>query len=276
MMRRIMILATAIFILDSFVLLNTYAQEQSPDLKEIKYAGISFLYSTEDFAEVEIKKVKKHPVMGEGPAEGESPEHYCFNMKDKRPLPALEQGPRYFFPTDSFICAYPLQDASVEDFTKAYPALYHSAGALRKLLSQHPGNLKRLEETTGRGIPDFPSNNASHSFVSKSQYLDFRTGSGILFLTQYSNEWLPNPVNNEELTLVYQGLTEDGRFYVAARLAVTHPDLPRGIDFTDDTERDRQFNYLKKEEKELDEFPEASFQPSLGSLKAMLSSLQIE
>lgn len=276
MMRRIMTLVTAIFILSCSVLPNTNAQEQSPDLKEMKHAGISFLYSTNDFAEVKIEKMEKKPVMGEGVLEGESPEHYCFNLKDKRPLPALEEGPRYFFPADSFICAYPLQDASVEDFSEAYPGLYYYARALRMLLRQHPGNLQNWSETMKMQIPDFPSNNAGNSFVSKFQYLDFRSGSGILFLTQYANEMLPNPVNNEELTLNFQGLTKDGRFYVAARLAVTNPALPRGIDFTDDIERDRHWNYLKKEEKELNEFPDASFRPSLGSLKAMLSSLQIE
>jgi hypothetical protein len=72
-------------------------------------------------------------------------------------------------------------------------------------------------------------------------------GAGMLFLTQYSNEMQPNPVNDEELTLDFQGLTRDGRYYLAARLAITHPSLPRGIDFTDNIERDLpNYRYLKK------------------------------
>jgi hypothetical protein len=86
----------------------------------------------------------------------------------------------------------------------------------------------------------------------------------------------PNPVNNEELTLVFQGLTKDGRYYVAARLAITHPSLPRGIDFTDEIERDRLWRYLGKTEKELEGFSEESFQPSLKSLKALLTSVDVE
>ena len=126
-------------------------------------------------------------------------------------------------------------------------------------------------------IPDFPPNNASPSIVSRFQYLTFRSGSGILFLTQYSNEMQPNPVNNEELTLDFQGLTKDGNYYVAARIAITHPSLPKGIDFTDQIERDLpEFNYLKKEEKELEGFSEESFRPSLKSLKALLSSIDVE
>ena len=237
--------------------------------------GVSFVYSAKDFAGVKIEKVKKNPVQGEGVADGESPAHYCFDLKDKRPLPAFEQGPRYFFPTNSFICAFPLKDATVRDFSKAYFPLNSVAGDLRKLLRQQPADIEHWHKTTKIDIPDFPYNDAGHSFVSKFQYLDFRSGSGILFLTQYENENLPNPVNNEELTLVFQGLTKDARYYVAARLAITHPSLPRGIDFTDDIKRDMNWNYLKKEKKELDRLPEESFRPSMKSLKAMLASIQV-
>jgi hypothetical protein len=77
--------------------------------------------------------------------------------------------------------------------------------------------------------------------------------------------------------LDFQGLTKDGKYYVAARVAITHPSLPRGIDFTDDIERDLpNYSYLQKEEKELERFSEESFQPSLKSLKTLLSSIYVE
>jgi len=91
-----------------------------------------------------------------------------------------------------------------------------------------------------------------------------------------SQELEANPVNNEELTLNFQGLTKDGRYYLAARLAITHPALPRGIDFTDDIERDKKHRYLRKAEEGLEELPEESFQPSMKSLKALLSSIHVE
>ena len=278
-MTMLKVLAAATLVIGCTVLRNAYPQERAPDLKKAEAGRVSFVYSTTDFAGVTIKKMKKNTVLGKGgPAdgEGESPEHYCFNLKDESPLPALEQGSRYFLPSDTFICAFPLQDASVKDFSKAYFPLNRDAVHLRKLLRDHPDNLERWREATKIDIPDFPDLDAENSIVSKFQYLDFRSGSGILFLTQYANELEPNPVNNEELTLDFQGLTTDGRYYVAARLAITHPSLPRGIDFTNDIKRDGNRNYLKKEEKELDRLPEESFQPSMTGLKAMLSSLQIQ
>lgn len=274
MMLRVIILAAAILTLSCSVPPNPNAQERAPELKVVKNAGVSFTYSTKDFPEVKIEKVPKATALGSdgGVPEGLSPEHVCFHLKDKRPLPALEQGPRYFIPTYSFICAFPLKDSSVKDFSKAYPNLDGATVDLHKILRERPDNLKDQED-----IPDFPYRNAGHSIISRFQYLDFRSGSGMLFLTQYSNEMQPNPVNNEELTLAFQGLTKDERYYVAARFAITHPSLPRGIDFTDHIERDLpNYRYLSKEEKELEGFSEESFQPSLKSLKALLSSIDVE
>lgn len=274
MMLRILILAAAALILGCSVLPDQKALEQNADLKEVNTAGISFTYSTNDFPEVKFEKVQKMtaPDVGVGVDEGISPEHFCFDLQDKRPLPALDEGPRYFNPSHSFICVVPLEDSSVQDFVEAYPYLDACAADLRKILRERPDDFEHR-----RDIPDFPPNNASPSFISRFQYLAFRSGSGILFLTQYSNEMQPNPVNNEELTSVFQGLTKDGRYYVAARLAITHPALPRGIDFTDDTERDLpHFKYLKKDSKRLEGFSEESFRPSLKSLKALLSSIYVE
>jgi hypothetical protein len=56
------------------------------------------------------------------------------------------------------------------------------------------------------------------------QYLDFKNGKGVRFLTWYSQGIMP--VNNHELIYTYQGLTGDGTYYVAAVLPVNHPSLP--------------------------------------------------
>jgi len=273
MILRFILFAAAVLTLSCSGLPNPNAQEQAYKLKEVNNAGVSFIYSTNDFDEVEIKKKEKltPPDMATYIDEGFAPEHFCFRLKDKRPLPAFEQGPRYFFPARSFICAIPLKDSSVKDFGGSYPSLNWASGVLQKILRERPDEFEHR-----RDVPDIPANNAGPSILSRFQYLDFRSGSGILFLTQYSQEYEPNPVNNEELTLVFQGRTKDGRYYVAARLAITHPSLPRGIDFTDEIERDMQWRYLRKTEKELEELSEESFQPSLKSLKAMLSSIYVE
>jgi len=84
---------------------------------------------------------------------------------------------------------------------------------------------------------------------------------------------LPTPINNEELTCNFQGLTNDGKYYVAARFAITHPSLPKGIDFTKNTRQDPKLNYLKKEERRLNSLADSSFRPSLKSLKSLIASI---
>jgi hypothetical protein len=86
----------------------------------------------------------------------------------------------------------------------------------------------------------------------------------------------PNPVNDEELTCNFQGLTKNGKYYVAARLAIAHPSFPKGIDFTSNIERDEEFLYLRKDENLLEGFAEESFEPSLKDLKIMISTISIE
>jgi hypothetical protein len=241
-------------------------------LVKVREAGVSFIYSTADFGQVTYEREVKQTAqdVGDGVPVGIAPAHYCFNLEDKRPLPAFDKGPRYFYPTYSFICAYSLQDSSVADFAAAYPNLHDAALALRRLLQT------RAAVPLKRDIPDVPYNNAGQSIRSRVQYLDFHGCAGLLCLTQYSQEMQPNPVNNEELTCNFQGLTNDGKYYVAARLAITHPALPKGIDFTDDIERDKGELYLRKAEKQLNRWPEESFRPSLKTLKALLSSISIE
>jgi hypothetical protein len=267
------ILAAAIFVLGCSAPANPTAQAQVSGLKEVKNAGVSLVYNNNDFDEMEIEKLEKQTAQeaGDGVPVGIAPKHFCFNLKDKRPLPAFESGARYFHPAYSFVCAIPLKDSSVENFGAAYPDLNRAALHVQKLLRERPGKFKNRKD-----VPDIPYNNASPSMLSKFQYLDFRSGSGILFLTQYSQEMQPNPVNNEELTLNFQGVTKNGRYYIAARLAITHPSLPRGIDFTGEIERDKPYRYLRKAEKELEGLPDASFQPSLKSLKSLLASVYVE
>lgn len=92
---------------------------------------------------------------------------------------------------------------------------------------------------------------------------------------QYSQDMAPSPVNNEELTCNFQGLTTDGKYYVAARLAITHPSLPKGIDFTNVPKRelDKKRTYLRKDEQLLNSFTDESFRPSLNTLKTLIASI---
>jgi hypothetical protein len=61
-------------------------------------------------------------------------------------------------------------------------------------------------------------------FHSTEQILTFQNGQGIRFLTQYGQA--PYPVNNNSLFYTFQGLTDDGAYYVAAIFPVNAAFLP--------------------------------------------------
>jgi hypothetical protein len=259
---------TRILILAVLVIASVVTSAQRPEnVRDAKPGEVPFGYNANDYGKIEIESVAKAVVQADD-LPTEAPAHCCYHLEDKRPLPALDQGPRYFYPAHSSVCIIPLTDASVTDFAKSYPYIHEAAAKLRKLLAQRPAKFNSSKE-----LNDLPFNNAGASFESKVQYLDFKTGKGVLFLTQYSQDVLPTLLNNEELTCNFQGLSNDGKYYVAARFAITHPSLPKGIDSTKPPPKDLKGNYLKKEERLLNSLSDNTFQPSLNSLKALIASI---
>lgn len=61
--------------------------------------------------------------------------------------------------------------------------------------------------------------NAGQIFAAHMQRIDFKSGKGVRYLTQYAQ--YAAPVNNHELVYEFQGLTDDGKYYIIAVLPVT-------------------------------------------------------
>ena len=265
---------------------------------------IPFKYSKEDFGNITVKNYPK--VIAEtNRFPDDLPAHTCFNLEDKKKFYAFKKGARYFSPSYSFICFIPTNDGKEKNFTKSYPSFNKAVKKINPLIKTKPEDLKMF-----KNIIDIPYNNSGWSVVSKTQYLNYENVSGVVFLTQYTQELTPNPLNNEELTYNFQGLTKDNRFYIAARFAVTHPKLPKGIDFIDDSiqenalsqiyeqrtliykdkslegkEKSKRLNqavnkavseYLKKEKEKLESFDETKFKPSLINIKNLIKSISIK
>jgi hypothetical protein len=245
---------------------------------------IPFKFDAKDFGKVEKKYSAKVTSESDDVKAGfpvDLPAHDCFYLEDKRPLLAFEKGARYFQPAQSFLCFIPTSDTNEKDFAAAYPNFSSAISKLKTLLQNRPQELKQFDN-----LIDVPYNNAGWSFESKIQYLDYKNVSGVFFLTQYTQELTPNLANNEELTANFQGLTKDGKFYVAVRFATTHPNLPKGIDFTDSKIQEDAFaqkteaeinkkvrEYLQTEQEKVEKLSDETFQPSLISLKKIIASI---
>jgi len=125
---------------------------------------------------------------------------------------------------------------------------------------------------TGETLPYLPLYNASQVMHAQVQFLDFKNGSGVRFLTQHDQGTLP--INNYELVYTFQGLTSDGRYYLSAVLPVNHPNLPADDTVNEDLMNDF-LGYLARTAAMLNEQPAASFTPDLSALDALVRSIEV-
>jgi hypothetical protein len=245
---------------------------QSP-YREVKASGVVLRYNSDYFSEHSVKQEPKLSMaeVGTDIPIGVAPAHTVISLKDKRPLPALDHGPRYFSPAISAVAIIPLKDASVKSFAQAYPEVSKNAAALRGLLARRPPTFPEQAS-----LPDLNSVDISQAFHTRVRYLDFPLFSGVAYLTAYTQESEDDPVNNEQLTLVVEGLTKDGRYYIDARFAITHPSLPKGIDATKAMKGVARKAHLRAKAKDLEAAADESFWPPMASFRELLGSLSVQ
>jgi hypothetical protein len=132
-------------------------------------------------------------------------------------------------------------------------------------------------------LPRIPWFNAEALISVNIQIIKFQNGSGIRDLTLYS-QYLA-PINNRELFYHFEGLTDDGKYYVLAILPITAPILPDdekpdavvppgGVPIPTDFGPDNTIYYDYVTEK-LNSLDSDSFSPSLSALDALMQSLLV-
>ena len=62
-----------------------------------------------------------------------------------------------------------------------------------------------------------PILNAAQVFHAQTKYLDFNDGSGVGFVTYYAQD--VSPVTRDQIFYSFQGLTDNGKYYVGCFLA---------------------------------------------------------
>jgi hypothetical protein len=215
--------------------------------------GINVSYSVEKIA----AEVVRETIPGlESPAGWESaPEHVQLSLKGYI-VPEAFHNPR--------ILVYP-----VSEFEASSDIAASIIADLRRLLAEKPAKPEM--------IPFLPMFNAAQMMQAQMNYLDFQTGSGVRFLTQYGQDFFP--INNHDMFYTFQGLTDDGQYYVAAILPVSHPGLPANGMEVPGGDRDAFANnyesYVADIEQLLNAEDLSSFTPNLSLLDAMIHSLEV-
>ena len=187
--------------------------------------------------------------------------------------PWWEAAPQYRLLT---LQGYPITDHQSKPQIFVYPAA--DLAAANEYMGQAADEMESLLQTQqfGESLPFLPLINAKQVMHPQTRNLDFKNGKGLRFLTMYSQGLVP--VNNQELIYTFQGLTGDGKYYIAAILPVTHPQLP------DDPTVNEQLtgvgseykNYISKTASLLDQASAGSFTPDLSKLDALIRSLDVK
>ena len=140
---------------------------------------------------------------------------------------------------------------------------------LRRTLAERPGEVPE--------IPLAGFHNASQLINTKLEYVAFRGGHGLRFLTQYGQAaW---PINNHDLFYAFTGLTLDERYLIVAIFPVQHPSLPETGEEVAAAEFERLVDnfpaYLVEMDETLLQEQDSAFTPNLSDLDSLLQLMQI-
>jgi hypothetical protein len=172
---------------------------------------------------------------------------------------------------------YPVTEHSFKPQIFIYPAeAFKSANPeAAKVIEGFTAALQAPDQS--QDLPFLPLLNARQALHAHLQPLNFKDGQGLRYLTQYAQGLVP--INNHHLIYTYQGLTRDGKYYIAAVLPVTQSSLP--VDETVTGQEPPEFTsdypkYLVNVTAALNAQPGDAFTPDLAKLDALVSSLEIQ
>lgn len=140
---------------------------------------------------------------------------------------------------------------------------------LKAMLAERPAKPQVNE------VPFLPLVNAGRMGMLKFAFLNFQNGSGVRFITQLGQAFFP--FNNRSMIYTFQGLTQDGRYYISALLPIAHHslDMYNDIELSEDFYNNAE-QFLTEQVAGLEAQTDDSFLPTISTLDAMLASLRID
>lgn len=124
--------------------------------------------------------------------------------------------------------------------------------------------------------PLLPASGLTPALRAPLRYIDFKDGSGLRFITHLTQEIAPFTASS--LLYTFQGLTQDGQYYIAAYVPISATLLPASPADVPAAQRDEfkrdYLAYVAGVAQTLEAQPD-TLRPSLAALDAMMASLQI-
>ncbi|MCC7162243.1 MAG: LysM peptidoglycan-binding domain-containing protein [Anaerolineae bacterium] len=223
------------------------------------YGGVTFSFSSDLAQSAQGETTQAVPV-SQGPAlGGATPASVRFLFNGQKP-------DDYFSPYEPQVLVY-----RAEDWVKLDPMTAEQVTSLQTLLTDKPA-------TFPKQIPLLPILNAAQVFNAQTKYLDFDGGSGVGFVTYYAQD--VSPVTRDRIFYTFQGLTTDGKYYVAAYWPVQTDTLPatyqEALGTMTDAQWAAQYNtYLQDLVKDLNALAPGDYTPSLTPIEDMIQTIKV-
>lgn len=157
---------------------------------------------------------------------------------------------------------------SAANYAATHPLAKAQIDQLEVLLAAKPS-------VPGGTMPYLPLHNAAQVFHSQLAYLAFANGAGVRYVTAFSQE--SSPVTNQQLIYTFQGLTDDGQYYVAVFFPVTTAVLPDTVQVDDWEAFSINYSaYVAETKATLNDLTALDFTPDLTLLDTVVTSLRVE
>ncbi len=165
------------------------------------------------------------------------------------------------------------------EYAQLVPVAFEAMHRLDNILANPGGGI------TSSQLPPVPFFNAQQVFASNIQIITFQSGRGVRFLTEYGQ--YPASANNHDLFYEFQGLSNDGNYYIVAILPASLPMLGESSDPASavpvggvaypgmgavKADWDRYYNAVSVQ---LNAQGPDSFVPSLNQLDLLIQSIKI-
>ena len=247
------------------------------ETKRISFKGVSFHYSQNL-----SKTVRAADVPSTAPADvssrpdGVESRHVSFSFVEF---------PRHEKPTFSA----ELKVYNAEE----YLAVFSNVNEYHQMVEKKIRNLRSLISERPRKIspgeyPFVPFLDAVQILQARPTYIEFKNGRGIAYITQFRHSD-PILVNNQDIVLVFQGLTSNGKKLISGTFPISAsflPDRPYGLEHNgykvpDNFYEQREANeieysnYVRSIELLLDSASNDVFSPNLEDLKQLFASLEV-
>lgn len=121
-------------------------------------------------------------------------------------------------------------------------------------------------------LPFLPWVYGAQSFCARPQLLEFQGGRGIRYITYYTQDI--SPVFDPLVFYTFQGLTDDGAYYISAVFPVQTGVFPS--DTTVTVPFENLMTVLAEQVEQMNAQPEDAFTPSLSQLDAVIESVTIQ